>query len=394
MESLEQEKTNYNYICVFASLFLWFVGLTYVSGFGSAYRIYEKTMYLTLLVFLFYFFSTNNFRFVNKNALFVIMFFVIHNVYTYYVYGFSYESYIWLYLIIFIFSLWNLTEFQMRIIGMAYGILGGVVLFYANYTSVLSGWDGNSISLTPFISYTAFAASLSNLRDAKKITAFIVYSLLYFYHLNTLGSRSTIWFSMVLLLCLFHIIPLKRMMKNKAILIILLLLPLIIAIFVVSVQNAPFVHTLDNWSYNHFNKPIFNGRDTIWDYGFQKFGRNMFLGNGDFYGRWHNSAVTILVGMGSIGYIVMLSIFWNIWKKGAEFSDDYVVYGLFTAFIICWLQQSVELGLVALKANPLYYSILGLMLARIKALSCGEENKKSFIKNRDYDKKGEIIRER
>ena len=54
----------------------------------------------------------------------------------------------------------------------------------------------------------------------------------------------------------------------------------------------------------------------------------------------------------------------------------YVVYGLFIAFLMIWLQQSLELGMVAPQANVVPYGILGLLLGRLKTLenNDGEES--------------------
>lgn len=370
----QDNKEKESNIVIYASVVIWLVGLSYRSGFGAVHDVYGKLMYLTFFFFIYYFLSTDKFQFIHKNVFIIFSFYLIHNVYTHFIFNRTYESYLWLYLIIAVYMVWDLTEKQMQIIGIIYGSLGGVVLFYANYTGVLSGWDGNSISIVCFISYTVFAASVANLIEAYKMVAFVTYSILYSYHLYTLGSRSSILFSFVLVLCVLHVIPLKTMLKNRGTFYILLFFPLILALFIVSIKDSAFVISVNNWSIEKFGKTIFNGRDELWEIGFNYIKEYIFFGTGNFGVRWHNSAVTALVGTGLAGYTVWIYIIRKIWLKGVKYIDDEVVFGLLAAYIINWMQQSVELGLIGQIGNPMYFAILGLIFARINTIKRLEES--------------------
>ncbi len=55
------------------------------------------------------------------------------------------------------------------------------------------------------------------------------------------------------------------------------------------------MNTLDLWSMQNFQKPLFNGRDELWESGFKILGEHILFGSGTLEGNWHNCVVTLLV---------------------------------------------------------------------------------------------------
>lgn len=163
-------------------------------------------------------------------------------------------------------------------------------------------------------------------------------------------------------------IPLKSMMKSNFFRLILLFLPLVIAIVVVNIRNMEFVVELNSWSLMRSGKPLFNGRDTIWTYGFEMAREHLIFGTGNFAGNWHNSAVTCLVGTGIVGYCIWVFSINGVLKKAKQYWENPYVFGLAAAFMIIWLQQSVELGLIQVRGQIVPFVILGLMCARVNTL--------------------------
>lgn len=85
-------------------------------------------------------------------------------------------------------------------------------------------------------------------------------------------------------------------------------------------------------------------------------------------------AAIILIGCEVTAYCVCGSLLFIILKKVINFLDDYIVYGLMLGFICIWLQQTVELGLVAGQANAIPYEMLGLLIGRVRTLEREDGN--------------------
>ncbi len=347
---------------------LWLVGFTYSTGFGETYNVLDTTKYLVTIVFLsILFFRSESFR-IHIGGVLAILAILYIGFYNETQNGNSIIDYIWVWFLIPIISLFSVRKNQMRLIGFIYGIASTAVLLIGNVTDIFKGWDGNSVSLVQFFSYTIFMSVFVDVKDKKNVRNIVIFSVIYFYLLNTFNSRSAILFSIVMLLCALSVIPLRKWL-SKEIILIILLLPLIIALFVTSINDLLFIKDLNDWSIRTFNKTIFNGRDMFWENGFKDWWESPFVGNGNFfYSNYHNSAITTLVAVGGIGYSLLIAATYKILKKGLVWMDDSVVYGLTTSFLIIWMQQSVEQGLISSKPNVIPYLILGLLYARVNTL--------------------------
>ena len=347
---------------------IWFVGFTYSTGFGQSYEILDKSKIMVVAIFLYcivVYHKKYNFTLGNVFVAFLIVYMIIINEWRN---GKSIENYIWVWLLIPIMKMFPVHEAQFKLIGFAYGVASIGVLFIGNVTSIFDGWDGNSVSMVQFFSYTVFMASLADTKEKKNIRNIIIYSAVYLYLLTAIESRSAQLFSIIMLLCMLSVIPFRKF-YGKPLILMALLFPLVIAVVIVLVKDMPMVEALNNWSYDTFNKPIFNGRDTIWQMGFETWMKNPLIGNGNMnhYG-YHNSAISALVGAGGIGYIILILACYKILSRAIKWIGDGIVYGLATAFLIIWMQQSVELGMIAAEPNIIPYMILGLLYARINTL--------------------------
>ena len=355
---------------------LWLVGLTYASGIGLAYDVYGKTKLATIGIFLFMFIFRGKFHRISLKMLGVLAIMVVGCTMTYIRFDRNVEDYLWVYLLIPLIALLPVEKAQMRLVALMYGALGGAVLFLANYGSVFRGWNPNSVGMIAFFSYMVFVSSFSEVRNKRAIFALVVYSLIYFSWLEILNARSSALFSIAAFLCVFSIIPLRSIVRVKQFLPLVLLAPLLLAVVVVLIRDTPIDTALNLWSWEHFNKPIFNGRENIWAWGFRDWWKAPIFGSGTLNGSFHNSAVTMLYGCGAAGFVVWVSGTRNMLRRGLAHLDDSVIYGLLIAFLMIWLQQSLELGMVAPQANVVPYGILGLLLGRVKTLenNDGEES--------------------
>ena len=352
---------------------LWIVGLTYQSGIGIAYDVYGKTKLLTIGIFLFLFVFRGKFRRISQQMLLALVLIGVGLVVTYIRYEALVEDFLWVYLLIPLISSLPVEKRQMRWVSLMYGVLGGIVLFIANYGSLFRGWNENAVGMIAFFSYMVFIGAFSELRDRRGIFILVVFSLVYFAWMEVLNARSSALFSIVAFLCVFSIIPFRNLLRIRQSLAWILLAPLLIAVVVVVVKDFSFVEKLNAWSLEQFGKQIFNGRENIWAWGLRDFWDAPMFGHGTFVGNFHNSAVTVLYGSGIAGFVFWFLATKTLIRRALSWLNDSVVYGLLIAFAMIWLQQSLELGLIADQANIVPYGILGLLLGRIRTLERYDE---------------------
>lgn len=373
------QKNKLSKLLIVICTLLWFVGFTYQTGFGKSYQILEKTK--TIVIFISVcclIFGKNKYNIRPKNVFLVCVVFYIL-IYNYLRYNNSIVDYLWVWLIIPIIRLFIIEKKDYKWIAYIFGIASTGVLLIGNTTDIFEKWDGNSVSMVQFFSYTVFISVFSEVKKVKNIRNIVIFSVIYFYLLNTFESRSAILFSTIMLLCMLPVIPFRKCL-NKTTIFIILLLPLIIAIFVTSINNSKFVENINFWSIGKFNKTIFNGRDFLWEDGIRTWKLHPFIGNGDFsYRSYHNSSINALVAVGAIGYSLLIGVIYAILKKGLKWKNDSIVYGLTTSFLVIWMQQSVELGIIAEKPNVIPYLILGLIYTRIHTLEGKKDD--TYINN-------------
>lgn len=369
------ETRKNKWLIIASSTALWFVALLNGTGIGEAYDIYNKTMTVLLFCLFYQIVFNGQFRNVKKSTAICILIIILQNLYTKFAYGQNYAEYLEIYIIPILYSLFIIDEKQMRTIGLIYGIGGGAVLVVANYTKYFAGWDGNSVSQICFFSYAVFIASMFDIKKREHQQRIVIYSCIYFVLLFTLNSRSCMLFSAFLLLCELGIIP-ARSTINKYSILVWLLVPLIIAVTITLLSNAEVIDSLNKWSQGKFGKTIFSGRDNLWQRGFQLWKSYPILGTGSLIMRWHNSAVSCLVGAGSVGYIIWIYVIRDILVKACKYIEDNLIFGTLVSFLAVWLQQSVELGIISTRGNPVIFVLLGLILARTNTLRKKENEDK------------------
>lgn len=277
-------------------------------------------------------------------------------------------EYLYSFLVVYLISKLKLNESDFKRIGLCVGVAGFAVLFIYDEMTILSGWNENSIAMIGFFSYLIFLISHFNVESKKNKVQIVITALIVSYFLGLTNSRSCILFIAIAIVFALRFVDRSIFLRKDASR-ILLLIPLLIAIPVASVSSTSLVNRLDLWSMSHFKKPFFNGRDTAWALAFRLLVENMLLGNGKLLtNTWHNSAMFILVSYGLIGYSFWIGAFNMILSKARDHLKDYLVQGCFVCFLIIYVQQSVELGLVSIAPDLIPYIMLGMMLGRIRFL--------------------------
>jgi hypothetical protein len=164
-------------------------------------------------------------------------------------------------------------------------------------------------------------------------------------------------------------IPLEKMLKSKAFMRLALHVPLIVALFGCMLAATADMGALNAWSIDEFGKTLFSGRETTWKEAFTTISNKLLFGSGYVdSGLYHNSAVACLVAYGTVGYGLWTGLFAIIVKEALPWREDICIAGALSAFFVIFWQQSVELGMFAASPNLLPYAILGVLLARIRAL--------------------------
>lgn len=350
-------------------IMVWLLALVYGSGIGQVYDVYGKAKVVVVALAIYQFFVRRRVRYVKKGIFILVAYLLFANLLTSVLYAHNIVNYLWMYVLMALIGLMPVEDGPMIVVSIVYGALGMLVLFIYNYGAIFSGWNENSIAMVGFFSFCVMIVGFNRVRDFRILACLLVYSVMYFALLDALNSRGSVLFAIVLLLGIVGIIPFQKWFKNKRKIFMILVIPLIVAVFIALFRNAGIVDKLELWSLETFNKPIFNGRDELWYNGFIEWMNHPLFGYGNLsVANWHNSAVTMLVGGGSIGYCVWLIVTRDILARGCPWIKDGIVFGLMVGILGVWLQQTVELGLIANEANAIPYAMMGLLLGRVRTL--------------------------
>ena len=353
---------------------LWVLNLFNDSGFGQAHQTTERARIIIVLLFLILIIfeckqKSNRLSIARQDFIVFGLFFVLAIMISYIRgYGYMGAYYISLFMLVYILGKIRVHSYAMKWVSIIYMFLGILILYIFDYKSVLSGWNGNTIGMIGLYSFLIFLISFYDVKNFKNKLIILSVTGVYAWLIAPTDSRSSILFAIIAVLFALSILPRKIILKNDKRYYGWLLLPLIIAIFVVIISHGSYMKNLDAWSLSKFNKPLFNGRDKLWKSGFNILRKYVLFGSGTVEGNWHNCVVTALVAYGCVGCYLWIKTFQKILAKGRYWINDKIVSGCIITFIIMYVQQSVELGLINEKPNILPYMVLGIMLGRVRLL--------------------------
>ena len=276
---------------------------------------------------------------------------------------------LWEFLIVYVLSKTRPNHVAVRMTAIYYAVLGLVILLLFNYTDFFKGWNTNTIGMIGLFSFLIFTIPFFGMREWRSFIMMPLVGVAYVVLILPTGSRSCIFVVFVQLLLTLRIIPSRKLVESAKGLTMVLLIPLFVAIAVVLFAAFGDVSGLTEWSYETFNKPLFNGRDMIWLEGFKLLKGSLLIGPGKYNtGYWHNSAMTCLAAAGVVGYYFWLRLQYLIIGESRTYLDDICVMGSVIAYLVLAAQQAVELGLFAINASFLPYVILGILLGRINCI--------------------------
>ncbi len=357
----------------------WLLSLVKATGIDSTYRITDRARLVLLLItaaVILMESKANHGITVRKTDLFVFGGLAVVFLASGFLNGKGTQplEYLYAFLVVFLISRIPLDESDFAHIGFFFGLAGFAVLYIYNQTTVLSGWNENSIAMIGFFSYLVFLIPLFNVQRRKMKALIVLTAIAFSYFIYFTLSRSCILFLGIALAFAIGLFDRKILYRGTGFIYVVLLIPLAVAVLIVLISSTQFLQKLDTWSIVQFGKAFLNGRDRLWIYGFRTFFKDPWLGCGNLNrANWHNSAVHVLATYGVLGYYFWIQSFHTLLGKARTFFDDYLVQGCVCCFMVIYLQQSVELGIVSTAPDLIPYVILGMLFGRIQCIR-NEEN--------------------
>lgn len=340
------------------------------SGIGQTYGLYAKTEIVVIIVYTAVILSrVLSTRMVRRRnfvifACLVVVVGIWPIVQGHKLMGVNYG---WLLLLPYLVGIFSFTRLNIKVMSAACMAFGFAVLVAKIYFGIFAHWNPNDIAMVGFLCCAVFTVAPWQNWYERLIerVSLIIMSLL----ILQMGSRSCFFGVLVLALFVFDILKSEQLLRYKWLRNIVLIMPALIAVFVVLFQNAEIFDSLNDLSLQHFGKPIFNGRNDAWEDGLSLVMEHFWLGTGYIdNGRWHNCAVSCLTAFGVLGYVAWIGYFDNILSETVTWRKDVCLCNCVAAFLVVMLQQSFELGLISTTGNMLPYFLLGILLGRVRYL--------------------------
>lgn len=338
------------------------------SGWAATVRLPEKVNMIIAIISAIYYFRAPQNRLCISSG-FVLLLVLSFIIFPYFLHNSTQgASYLVAFLVVYILSQADITGFVIKYSALIVGGFGLVVLNIFLTGSFLSGWNDNGISMVGLFSFAYFSIFLVLKNGTKQFWLYNVVTLLYLSYLFKMDCRSGMLFSVLIVVCIVFSSTVNHYLNNKSLRVLLLNLPLIIGFLVIWIASTSVFQGLDQWSMEEFHKPIFNGRDLLWNSAIEVLEKSYFIGTGKFLINYHNSAIAAISVFGVLGYICWIKFFSINLTRLSEYLSDSIVLGSMLAFCMIFLQQSVDLGFISQTPNLLPYAILGVGLGRVRYL--------------------------
>ncbi len=365
----------YSILYTIGMVLLWVINLFNGTGLGMAYKTTELAMLMAVVIAIVcvaFRLAKDGDILVQPRYFYVIIPLVLVFAGTSILQGYrltGLES-LWPFLLVYILSFTRPNITALRMTAIAYAVMGLAILYVYSYTDILDGWNVNTIAMIGLFSFLVFTIPFYGMKGWRSFALLPVVGVAYVILLWPTESRSCILAIFITLAIILRLVPVEKVLRSPVGLWIVMLVPLIIAIFISLFSIFGDISGLTQWSYETFNKPLFNGRDRIWWDGFTRlFQHPLFgTGNNNNFGYWHNSAMACLAAYGIVGYYFWIKIIRLILWEGVSYLEDVSVLGSMAVFAVLYCHQSVELGIFAVKPSLLPYVILGILLGRINYL--------------------------
>lgn len=346
----------------------WIISFVEPSGWAVIFHLPEKiNTTIAVISVLFFLFYPNKRLPISRSLFWLILIFMVV---VPYLNSTTWEgaSYIVAFLAMYIVSQCTITSTVIKYTSLTISFLGLFVLYVYTRGSILSGWNDNAISMVGLFSYIYFSIFLISKRDSKSFWVWNIVTILYLMLLFETDCRSGMLFSLIAVVAIFYAKFTRKILGVKKIRLLLLNFPLLISLIVIAVAASSGFDELNRWSMLNFDKPVFNGRERLWEYSFELLEKSYYMGTGKFLLNYHNSGVAALSVFGIIGYLCWIIFFSKNLYYMSPYLSDGIVFGSMLAFLLIFLQQSVDLGFIYSYPNLLPYVILGVGVGRVRDL--------------------------
>lgn len=357
-------------LSIITIILIWIISFVEPSGWAITLHLPEK-INLIILIISIYFFLKYPYRRQNIPSLLfigIVLTFIGYPV----LMNNSWQgaSYLVSFLTVYIVSQCKITENVIKYSSLVIAALGLLILTIYTRGSLLSGWNDNAMSMTGLFSFLYFSIFLILRKQKKSIFwCWNIITLIYLQLLFSTDCRSGMLFSIIAVLGIIYSASARKLLDSRRLILLLFNLPLIIGYIVIWISKTSYFGELNTWSLQEFNKTIFNGREVLWNYAITLLENSSYLGTGKFLINYHNSGIAALSVFGILGYIFWIYYFTtNLRLLRAYFSDN-IVFGSAMAFVLVFLQQTVDLGFISSTPNLLPYMILGVGLGRVRFLT-------------------------
>lgn len=363
---------------------LWIVNLFNGTGLGQTYQTTERTrmaVYIILICVVAIKYLNNRNMGVEWKDFYIFggmsTFFIIDS----FLQGHEGKGldYLWSFVLIYLLSMFPVDDIALKTIGIGYALAGFVVLYVYNFGTTLSGWNPNSIAIMGLNSFLIFTIPFYSLGSIKGKVVIAFVAAIYIWLIYPTDSRSCMIFIAVGTLFALSIVPHSIITSSNKRVVLWLLVPLFVAIITVLISKGSYMDEWNRWSNKQFKKPLFNGRDDFWNWGFELLFEHPLFGNGNLdFANWHNSVVACFTAYGIPGLILWINALYAMLKKGLQALNntelkDNIIIGSIVTFIIIYIHQSVELGFISSNPSILPYLTIAIMFGRIKQLKKKKE---------------------
>lgn len=362
---------------IISIILIWIISFVEPSGWAMLLHLPEKINFTLFIIAVIFFAAIPEKRLTISRSLFwaILSFIVIIPFLTSSTWQGA--SYAMAFLTTYIVSQGTITEKVIKYTSIAIAGLGLFILYIYLYGSILSGWNDNAMSMVGLFSYLYFSIFLISKRGLRSFWIWNIVTVIYLQLLFKTDCRSGMLFSIIAVLAIYFAKQSKRFLGNPKLRLILLNVPLLISLVVISFAASTFYEELNNWSLQNLDKSIFNGRNLLWEHAYDLLVRSDYLGTGKFMINYHNSGVAAISVFGLAGYFCWIKFFSTNLNRLSYYISDNIVFGSILAFLLIFLQQSVDLGLIGEYPNLLPYAILGIGIGRVNNLKRIESGNES-----------------